>query len=64
MSGSDIPHIVFCKYIFFVNAHFAFMDLKLRIKGRENMEIQIGTIVDLPFLCVKMAYDRKSLFAD
>lgn len=49
---------------FFVNGHFTFMDLKLQIKGSEKMDIQIGTIVDLPFLRMKMAYDRKSLFAD
>lgn len=40
------------------------MDLKLQIKGSEKMDIQIGTIVDLPFLRMKMAYDRKNLFAD
>lgn len=37
------------------------MNLKLRIKGSKKMEIHIGTIVDLPFLCTKMAYCRKSL---
>lgn len=61
MSGSHILHIVFCKYIFFVNGHFTSMNLKLRIKGSKKMKVHVGTIVDLPFLRVKMAYCRKSL---
>lgn len=35
------------------------MNLKLWIKGSKKIEIHIGTIVDLPFLCMKMAYSRK-----
>lgn len=67
-------HVVFFHYVwfsyiarcilyvyFFVNDHFNFMNLKLQIKGSKKMETCIGTIVDLPFLCMKMAYCRKSL---
>lgn len=61
MSGSHVLHIVFCKYIsFFVNDHFTFMNLKLQTEGSEKMEIQIGTIVDLLFLSMKVAYCIKS----
>lgn len=67
-------HVVFFHYVWFpytthfilwvhfsVSDHFTFMNLKLWIKGSKKIEICIGTIFDLPFLCMKMAYSRKCL---
>lgn len=36
------------------------MKLKLKAEGSKKMEIRIGTIVDSPFLCMKMAYCGKA----
>lgn len=35
------------------------MKLKLQAEGSKNVKIHIGTIVDVPFLCMKMAYCEK-----
>lgn len=32
------------------------MKLQLRAEGSKKMEMHVGTIVDSPFLCMKMAY--------